>query len=486
MIDQSLFTTASSLGSKTNERPAVTARSWSAAYGDRHRLQRITVFPFGVTPPSKVRLYWRCDHYVLQWWDPGVKRTLSDRIDGDLVTALTRIREIETRLEVRGSSQAGRRRLSFAELLDRFLRDLHQRADADEIDVRTVRRYDNALAYLRRFTEQSAIFARYPHPGRVDRDFVLQFLAFLKSRTVTRNGRIGGTRGPLRGFDYVLETVHAALAWAADPDRGALLDSGFRNPFRGQAQAMRTRAPDLCSAPPITVEMAADWLRHCDPYQRQLFAPLILCGLRAAELGWVLADDVEDTWLFVRCHPELDHLTKGRRDKKFPLGATLRSVIGPPVHSVLWLPRRDFVPPAELPPDTPGLVAEFQRRLAEVPQICAVNRRQIRDQLLREAGALDYDRIEGEFRQLATRLNWPRTATLKGFRHLFATALENSGCPESYRRYFLGHSPGRSAIVTYTHLDQLERHYRRLLDGEFLPIMKVLESSVGDEPCLGR
>ena len=161
MIDKSLFTT-SSLGSKTNESPAVTAGSWSAAYGDRHRLQRITVFPFGVTPPSKVRLYWRCDHYVLQWWDPGVKRTLSDRIDGDLVTALTRIREIETRLEVRGSSQAGRRRLSFAELLDRFLRDLHQRADADEIDVRTVRRADHALAYLRRFTVQSAIFAPRP------------------------------------------------------------------------------------------------------------------------------------------------------------------------------------------------------------------------------------------------------------------------------------------------------------------------------------
>ena len=218
-------------------------------------------------------------------------------------------------------------------------------------------------------------------------------------------------------------------------------------------------------------------MRRCDLYQCRLFAPLILCGLRAAELGWVLGDDVDDEWFRVRCHPELDHLTKGLRDKKFPLGEVLRHVIDPPASSVLWLPRRDFLPPAGHPANAPGLVAEFHRRLAQVPQVNAVHRRQIRDQLLREAGALDYDRIEQEFQQLARNLKWPRQATLKGFRHLFATALENSGCPESYRRYFLGHSPGKSAIVRYTHLDQLERHYHRLLDGEFSPIMQSLESS---------
>ena len=461
---------------------ATSARSWSERYGTLHSLQRITTFPPRITAPSKVRLYWRHDHYVLQWWDPGVKRTLSDRVNGDLVSALTRIREIEARLEVRGTAQAGRRRLGFGELLESFTLDLHHRADADEIDVRTVRRYKNALVYLRRFTEQSAVAVRYPHPGRVDREFVLQFLGFLKSQTVTRNGRIGGTKEPLRSVDYVLETAHAALAWAADPDRGALLDSSFRNPFRGQAQAVRTRVPDPCTAPAITIEMAANWLRHCDQYQRRLFAPLILFGLRAAELTWVLADDVDDDWFQVRCHPVLEHLTKGLRDKRFPLKSILPYVTGPSATSVVWLPRRDFVPAPGILLDTPGLVAEYHRRLAKVPQTNAVNRRQIRDRLLREAGATDYDRIEQEFRQLAKLLKWPRQATLKGFRHLFATALENSGCPESYRRYLLGHSPGKSAIVTYTHLDQLERQYRRLLDGEFAPILSVLDSSVVNEP----
>ncbi len=461
-------------------------RSWSERYGTLHSLQRITAFPLGITAPSKVRLYWRRDHYVMQWWDPGVKRTLSDRVNGDLVAALTRIREIEAKLHERGTSQTGRRRLSFVELLDSFERDLRQRADADEIDVRTVHRYQNALVYLRRFVSQPAIAAQYAHPGRVDREFVLQFLAFLKSQTVTRNGESEGTKRPLRSVDYVLETSHAALAWAADPERGALLDSSFRNPFRGQACAVRTRAPDPCTAPAITIEMAANWLQACDPYQRRLFTPLILFGLRAAELTWVLADDVDDQWFHVRCHPELEHLTKGLRDKKFPSGRLLPYISLPSENTALWLPRREFSPIAGGPLDSQGLQAEFHRRLASAPQSNALTRRQVRNELLRDAGASDYDRIEQEFHRIARILNWPRQATLKGFRHLFATALENSGCPESYRRYFLGHSPGKSAIVTYTHLDQLERHYGRLLDGEFAPIMAVLELSAKDDPNATR
>ena len=478
------YLSSTSLDHKANARPNL--ESWSAIYGDRHQLQRITVFPSGVTAPAKVRLYWRHNHYVLQWWDPGVKRTLSDRVDGDLVAALIRVREIESRLDERGTSHAGRRRLSFGELLDSFIGDLHQRANADEIDVRTVRRYENALVYLRRFSDQREILTRYPHPGRVDRDFGLQFLAFLKSQTVTRNARSGTTKSPLRSIDYVLEIAHAALSWAADPDRGALLDSSFRNPFRGQSQAVRTRAPDPCTPPTITIEMAADWLHHCDPYQRRLFAPLTLFGLRAAELTWVLKDDVNDGWFQVRCHPELEHLTKGLRDKKLPLGNVHQYVTDPPSNSVMWLPRRDFAAPAGVPLDKAALVAEFHRRLAQTPRANAVNRRQIRDQLMREVGATDYDRIEQEFHRLARSLNWPRQATLKGFRHLFATALENSGCPESYRRFFLGHSPGKAAIVTYTHLDQLERHYRRLLDGEFAPILTALKLATGQLLGNGR
>ena len=69
--------------------------SWSLRYGAKHQLHRIAEFPSGIIPPEHVRLYYRNDHYVLQWWDPAAKANLSDRVDGDLVAAITRARQIE-------------------------------------------------------------------------------------------------------------------------------------------------------------------------------------------------------------------------------------------------------------------------------------------------------------------------------------------------------------------------------------------------------
>jgi hypothetical protein len=60
---------------------------------------------------------------------------------------------------------------------------------------------------------------------------------------------------------------------------------------------------------------------------------------------------------------------------------------------------------------------------------------------------------------LARRLGWPPQATLKDLRHLFATTLNNAALPESYRRYLMGQSPGKAALVAYTHLNELRQHF---------------------------
>ena len=71
--------------------PPSTAGSWSDRYGSSHRLVRVDGFPAGIIPPKRVRIYARGDHYVLQWWDPTAKRTLCERVNGDLVTAIARV-----------------------------------------------------------------------------------------------------------------------------------------------------------------------------------------------------------------------------------------------------------------------------------------------------------------------------------------------------------------------------------------------------------
>src|SRR5262245_5105338 len=72
--------------------------SWSDRYGERHRLYRITEFPAGIVAPRKVRVYWRHDHYLLQWWSPAQGKNVSEHITGDLLTALVRARVVDERL----------------------------------------------------------------------------------------------------------------------------------------------------------------------------------------------------------------------------------------------------------------------------------------------------------------------------------------------------------------------------------------------------
>src|SRR5258708_6689079 len=86
-----------------------TAGDWSSRYGAKHQLRRIEQFPSGIVAPKRVRLYLRNGHYVLQWWDPAAKTNLSDRVNGDLVAAITRARLIEERLNVNRDAALGRR-----------------------------------------------------------------------------------------------------------------------------------------------------------------------------------------------------------------------------------------------------------------------------------------------------------------------------------------------------------------------------------------
>ena len=93
---------------------------------------------------------------------------------------------------------------------------------------------------------------------------------------------------------------------------------------------------------------------------------------------------------------------------------------------------------------------------------------------MREAGALTYDDIDKPFRRIARALKWPKESTLKDFRHLFCTTMENAGMPEFYRRYLMGHSPGRSAITNYTHLNELHEQYTGAVQRKWRELIDAL------------
>jgi integrase len=292
----------------------------------------------------------------------------------------------------------------------------------------------------------------------------------------------------MRGQGFVLDAVRAMYEWAADADRGHLLPAGFRNPFRRRQRQSVNVAHDDVGAPDITMAMAAEFFNVCDDYQLPLFTVLLFFGLRAAEPVFLFGEFIDDGWLRVPCLPELAYATKGRRDKRFPLVGTVGAVLdglsrcrprGP-----LFL-RRAVIEGRQGAPfkdqSLAQLVQEFQRRCAASRDLTAAKRIGIRDAVLHEAGGMSYDDIEFEFRRVARKLNWPAKATLKDLRHLFATAMADAGMPEHYRRYLMGHAPGKDAIYHYTHLDQLREQFEAAVMKEFAPVTAVLEQ----RGCLG-
>jgi hypothetical protein len=454
---------------------------WSQKYGERHALVRVTDFPAGIVAPKRVRLYLRAGHYVLQWWDPAAKATLSDRIDGDLVAAIMRARQIEERLTHFRRSGQGVRRLGHADLVERFMADLERRADAGAIDPSTRRRYGSALAHYEAFVGQAEVRKAFPFVAGVDREFRLAFAAFLANRRISPNGNPVAAARPMKGRAFVLDTARAMLEWAADPERGGLLPDGFRNPFRGSGGSRDVLGGDPLAAPDITAAMAVDFVGLCDPHQLRLFVPMMLFGLRAAEPCFLFVEYLDPAWLRVPCNPDLGYRTKGRRDKRFPLIDELRPFWGTLAdgrpHGLL-VERRSVAQGGERAPwrgaSLAELIVEFRRRCAAPRSPDAARRLELRGELLREAGGVDYDQIGQEFGKVARRLSWPRRATLKDFRHLFCTMMASACLPEVYRRYLMGHAPERAAIAAYTHLSDLPRHYAEALRREGTPLIDAI------------
>lgn len=454
--------------------------TWSAKYGTKHRLQRVSSFPAGIVPPQRVRIYFRGgNHYVLQWWDPAAKGNLSDRVDGDLVAAIARARQIEEWLTHFRSSGQGCRRLGHPELVEKFLQDLTRRADANVIDPSTVRRYQSALGHYLAFIDQPEIQKTFPHAAGVNRDFQLALAAFLTNRMISPNGHPNTQPRRMQSAAFVEDAVRALYAWAADPDRGHLLPVGFRSPFIHKARQRRTVVRDLIGEPDITVPMAVDFVMTCDVYQLKLFAPVVLYGLRAAEPCFLFGEHVTDGWLKIQCIDGLWYKTKGRRDKRFLMLPCLHALWeSAPAQGLCYL-RRGVADGREKAPlrgaSLQQLEQELEKRCGKTGNLDAAKKLRLRDEVLKDAGGLTYDHIEAEFKKVVRQLHWPTTATVKDFRHLFSSLLENAGVPEFYRRYLMGQSPGKAAIVTYTHLNKVKEHFELAVRLEFGPIVMAIE-----------
>ena len=456
-----------------------TASIWTQKYGKKFKMQRFTEFPAGIAAPEKVRVYRRADYFLLQWWEPSEKKNVAERVQGDLLTAIVRARTIDERLTHYRSSCTGTRRLGNQQLIGQYIEDLQQRATAGEISPATARRYASALEHYRGFVSQPKIEKRWATAASVDRKFVQELRAYLSQLQISPNGHTNTATRPLRSAEYVLDVIRSMYTWAADGQRGNLLPAGFSNPFCGNRTRNHRRAPDLFGEPDITISMACDFLNQCDCFQLRLFIPLILFGLRASEPCFIFREDLSSEWLQVVCRPGFDYDTKGLRDKRFPIPGIVHSLLATDAdkHCLLFPQRMMFLGNKQ-PQKSFATVQEFsddfqtqiQKRNVASPE----QRQRLLKLQIRKAGGINYDQIEHEFHGIQQKLGWPSQATLKDFRHLFSTSLENSGVPLFYRKYLMGQSPGNSPIVGYTHVNELKRQYDLALERTLAPVVEVL------------
>jgi integrase len=458
------------------------ASDWSQRYGDRHHMRRVTAWPPGIHPPRKVRVYYRNGHWLLQWWDPQQKKNVATRVDGDLIDAVAQARQIEQQLTNFKRSGVGQTGLTHKALVEKYLADLERRADARQITPATVTRYRSALDHYLAFVNQPKVLRRYRAPKSVDRELALEYGAFLQQRIVSPNGTDSGSRRAMKSTAFTLDTTRALYQWAADPQRGNLLPSGFLNPFRAANGAGRKSERDLFGEPDITCQMAKDLLGACDDYQLRIFALLIFQGLRAGEPAFLFHEYLDQQWLRIPCNEQIEYQTKGKRDKRLPLFEPLGSLLrrAPHEQGLLFL-RRSVVCGLETAPlagaSLKQLAREYEKRVAAASAPNALERQRIRDQVLHDAGGISYDQIEKEFGILARKLGWPKQATCKDLRHLFRVSLMNARVPEPIIQYMMGQSPSRAAITAYTHLEPkvLREEYSRVLETQWGELVEAFK-----------
>jgi len=249
------------------------------------------------------------------------------------------------------------------------------------------------------------------------------------------------------------------------------------NPFSG----VNRRSRDvIIGEPDITTEMAIRFVMACDRYQFRLFAPLILLGLRMSELVFLFRQQIKRGWLVIQRHPKLLYSPKSNGSREAPLLPILERIL-------LHRPQSDesaFVFRRKRAASTPSwaatkrtIIVEFNSRCSCASAATMETRIKIRDEMMREAGALTPRAIESQFRQVHKLLGWPPEATLHKYRHLFQSTMHNAGVPEKDCQLLLGHARGNSVTNCYTHVSRqdLRTHYENAIAKRWSLLLATVE-----------
>ena len=389
---------------------------------------------------------------------------------GDGPAAAAKLRRLLTAIEdgaYRPPSEAHARqladgpvpRLTFRQLAGEFLAAKRKRVGAQ-----TAADYRARLAPLLAFAELPASRGRWPLAADIDAAFAADARASLYDRRTTRNGRPGGEPRPLspRQVVNVMETLRAALAWAADPANNRL-PPGWANPVtRGLVGA--PPAKDPFRRDPLPLDLRVRLVGLMDAWQLCTLLPSVVLPMRPDEAAGLLTDDADfgNAELLFGANLPGVNFTKKRVAFRLPFPAELRPVllaaVGGRAGGPLLRGRKAFAAGTGSPgaASLADLKAQFDRRvLAARPGAVQTDhdRKLLFRRLLRELGGAAEDAMNREFKSLLASAGVGNGATLYTLRSSVTTTMSTGAKLAHLELTYLTSHSTRDILTRYTSLD---------------------------------
>lgn len=367
-------------------------------------------------------------------------------------------------------------KVSFQELIEAYIQDVKRRKGK-----RTAARYRNWLNHLLAFTQRPDVARRYPYVINLDRDFVLDFIAFLNQRTVPRNGREGGKLIPMskKGIREILDRLKAALVFAKKSEVN-LLPVDFAIPV--SKDVLPTIAPkDPLKGAGLTVEARIQLVGCMDAWQLTHVAPSLVLPCRPEEMAGVLIEEIDWENAAIRFGERFDgcDFTKGRQSWTLPVPPEVLTLLcnaaGFRCSGPVFQPRRFYesraTPKIELV--VPGhLEEEVRKALQESRPSTPQDAKAIVRKTLRQCGGVSTDELREGFRHVCQATGLGDKISFYKCREAVTSDYETINMLILQRRYVTGHS-GSDILNNYTSFgwDQLRgelaKHWtyiRQLLD----------------------
>lgn len=344
-------------------------------------------------------------------------------------------------------------KVSIQELIDAYIGDVRRRKGK-----RTAARYRNWLNHLIAYIQRPDVARRYPNAIHLDRDFVMDFIAFLNQRYVPRNGREAAKLAPMsrKGIREILDRFRALLVFAKKPDVN-LLPVDFNIPVsRDLLPAVGSRDPLTRAA--LTLEARIQLVGRMDAWQLTHIAPSLVFPCRPEEMAGLLIEEIDWINQSIRFGDRFDgcDFTKGHQSWTLPVPREIMTLLchaagfrftGPVLQSRRFYEHRAV---SKIKLVVSGhfkdeVLKALQKARPETPQDAKV----IVHKILRKCGGVSTDELRKEFKRACRAAGLGDKVTFYKCREAVTSDYETINMPMLQRRYVTGHS-GSDILNTYT------------------------------------